>query len=279
MKANRISFAPIHEDVTKLRGRDLSKNKPNMITAGFPCTDISRANPNGLGLKGPKSGLFYQICRLVDELPTVKYVFLENSPSIRSRGLEDVKAEFEKRGFKIKWDIFNSADYGASHSRSRWFCLAYKGKASLAKFIIPNLANPFTRQFSNQLVVKRSKAHIKRCKTLGNSIVPYVAFLAWNKLCGCTDINEREPKKLNLRFSDGTDVYHKNLWATPTYSGWCQHRRLSDRASRCLLDQVMYSDIPVYESDIAINYRDRYYSVNAAFVEYLMGYPKNWTKV
>ena len=99
MTKNRIDHAHIFQDVTNLTKSDLEKLRPNMITAGFPCTDISSANPNGLGLNGLRSGLFSEILRIIDQLRTIDIVFLENSPRILNKGYDYIKAEMERRGY------------------------------------------------------------------------------------------------------------------------------------------------------------------------------------
>jgi DNA (cytosine-5)-methyltransferase 1 len=274
MREKKIDTAPIFEDITKLHAKDI-KSRPNMITAGFPCQDISRANTKGLGINGPRSGLFFEICRLIDELKSIDYVFLENSPNIQSRGLERVEKEFRKRNYQTVWNIFDSKEYGASHSRRRWFFLAYKKPLPIA--FIKNI-HSIGKNPTPKLVVKRSKAHIKRCSMLGNSVVPKVVQIAWNSLNGETYPKNKEMNE-DIVFKDGNSVYRKSLWATPTHVGWIQHRKICDRATRILINQIMYSANTSFEKNIPVNMRDRYYSVNANFVEHLMGYPNRWTKL
>lgn len=273
MKENKIDKATIFEDITKLHAKDI-KTKPSLITAGFPCQDISKANTKGMGLKGARSGLFFEICRLVDELKCVDYVFLENSPTIQSRGLDRVEREFKKRNYQTVWRVFDSKEYGASHSRRRWFFLAYKKPLPIA--FVENLL-PIGRLPVPKHVVKRSKEHIKRCSMLGNSVVPRVVQIAWNSLNGKEYETSKEVNQ-GIVFTDGNAVYKKNLWATPTRVGWIQHRKICDRATRILINQIMYSTNISFDNKIPMNMRDRHYSVNAVFVEHLMGYPKGWTK-
>ncbi|WDL72492.1 DNA cytosine methyltransferase [Helicobacter winghamensis] len=53
----------IIEDVTTLKGKDF---KCDLITAGFPCQDLSVAGKKQ-GLNGKRSGLFYETLRIADE--------------------------------------------------------------------------------------------------------------------------------------------------------------------------------------------------------------------
>lgn len=121
-----LSFAPIHPDVTKLRG---ANGCADIITGGFPCQDISVAGL-GKGLAGERSGLFYEIIRLTKEIePT--FVFLENVPAIRTRGLREVIRAFTEVGYDCRWTCLSAASVGAPHKRERWFLLAHPNRSNL----------------------------------------------------------------------------------------------------------------------------------------------------
>ena len=75
-------------------------------------------------MAGKRSGLFFEIMRLVDEIrPT--FIFLENVPAITTRGLREVTAEITKRGYDSRWTVISAAEVGANHLRKRWWLLAY----------------------------------------------------------------------------------------------------------------------------------------------------------
>lgn len=92
------------------------------VVAGFPCQDISAAGPGG-GLSGERSGLVSEVFRAIDELNPA-YVFLENSPNIRTRGRREVIAQLVARGYSWRDGKIAAADVGAPHKRERWFLLA-----------------------------------------------------------------------------------------------------------------------------------------------------------
>src|SRR5216684_4770914 len=75
--------APIWSDILTLRGAMLPRT-PEIIYGGFPCQDISVAG-RGKGLDGERSGLFFEIIRLVGEIRP-RFVFLENVAAITVRG-------------------------------------------------------------------------------------------------------------------------------------------------------------------------------------------------
>lgn len=122
MQTGELANAPIWDDVRTLRASMLPPI--DIISGGFPCQDISQANPDGRGLDGQRSGLFFEIMRLVDELRP-SFVFLENVPEIINRGGLRVTAELAARGYDTRWDIISAKDVGAKHLRRRFWLLAH----------------------------------------------------------------------------------------------------------------------------------------------------------
>lgn len=119
-----IPIAPIFPDITKLTKDFLPCI--DIIYGGFPCQDISNAGTRA-GLAGERSGLFFEIVRLLDECRP-KFLFLENVPGIITNGLDRVTAEIASRGYDCRWKIISAAGYGAPHIRKRWWLLANANK-------------------------------------------------------------------------------------------------------------------------------------------------------
>lgn len=113
--------APIWDDVRTLQGSLLPRI--DIIYAGFPCQDISIAG-NGKGLEGERSGLFFEVMRLAEEIKP-KFIFLENVTNIRTKGLFRVVGALVDVGYDCRWDIFSARSIGADHNRRRWFLLAH----------------------------------------------------------------------------------------------------------------------------------------------------------
>lgn len=61
--------------------------------------------------------------RLAEEIKP-SFIFLENVPAIRTRGLERVGKELAELGYDCRWGIISAYDMGAPHKRERWFCLS-----------------------------------------------------------------------------------------------------------------------------------------------------------
>ena len=93
--------------------------------------DISVAG-HGEGLGGQRSGLFSEIMRLAQEIKP-KFIFLENVPAIRTRGLDHVAEWFASIGYDCRWDIVSASEVGAPHLRKRWFLLACANGERLRK--------------------------------------------------------------------------------------------------------------------------------------------------
>lgn len=111
----------IHDDVTTFDGHAW-RGRVDLVAGGFPCQDISVAG-KGAGLDGQRSGLFFQLLRVVREVRP-KWVYLENVPAITSRGLDRVLGALAELGFDAEWCVLSAADAGAPHLRKRWWCLA-----------------------------------------------------------------------------------------------------------------------------------------------------------
>jgi len=119
----KLQRAPIVKDIRGIDKNGYFKRKTiDIIYGGFPCQDISVAG-RGIGIEGFRSGLFFEIMRLVDEFKP-KWVFLENVPAIRTRGLNRVLQELTQRGYDCKWTMLSAKEVGACHKRERWFLLA-----------------------------------------------------------------------------------------------------------------------------------------------------------
>lgn len=91
--------------------------------SGFPCQDLSLARMGKRdGLRGRKSGLFYEFIRLVREcLPRV--LLLENVAGIlnshKGKDFGIVISELAELGYAVGWRTFNSRYFGVPQSRQR----------------------------------------------------------------------------------------------------------------------------------------------------------------
>ena len=112
---------PIHDDIKTYKPKP---NSASVIVGGFPCTDISTAG-KGLGItKETRSGLFYELMRVVC-LVRPKYVILENVAAILNNGMGIVLGELCKARYDAEWATFRASDFvRACHHRDRWWLIA-----------------------------------------------------------------------------------------------------------------------------------------------------------
>ena len=121
MEDSSLDRAPVWDDIATFDGKPW-RGSVDLIMGGFPCQDISVAG-KGAGIEGKRSGLFYELMRVVDEVRP-RYVFLENVSGIIGRGLDAVLARLAESGFNAEWLCLRASGVGAPHRRERWFCLA-----------------------------------------------------------------------------------------------------------------------------------------------------------
>lgn len=96
----------------------------DIISFGFPCQDISQANPKGEGLNGEKSGMFYEGWRIIRAVRP-RFIVIENSPMLIHRGLRSILGLLAKEGYNAEWDIISCKRFGLPHLRKRLFIVAY----------------------------------------------------------------------------------------------------------------------------------------------------------
>lgn len=112
----------VHEGDVRLFDPSEYKGQVDCLHAGFPCQDISTAG-RGTGIHGERSGLYREVLRCADVIRP-RYIFLENSAAILSRGLGTVLGDLAQLGYNAKWTVLAAAEVGANHERNRWWCLA-----------------------------------------------------------------------------------------------------------------------------------------------------------
>jgi DNA (cytosine-5)-methyltransferase 1 len=182
---------PIWDDVQTFDGKPW-QGIVDVVSGGFPCQDISLAG-GGEGGIGKKSGMWKHMARIIGEVRP-KYVFVENSPMLVTRGLDVVLADLAKMGFDAKWGVVSAANVGANHKRERIWILAYAHssfsernkctKRSVEKRTINKQSNWWESESGFYRVANGVAARMDRLKAIGNGQVPLVAATAWGLLKG-----------------------------------------------------------------------------------------------
>ncbi|CAL5226524.1 g9373 [Coccomyxa viridis] len=317
MDAKLIDRAPIYSDIQAVTGKMLPK-KIDMITAGFPCPDISISGL-GAGLEGERSGLIREIFRLVDERPDIDMVLLENSPMLTTRGYSDIRDFFHRRGFVLLYGIFSAAEVGGPHKRRRFYGLATK--RDLKRFKLPLIRVPDQwagREPCPRLIPRPSDKLVRqyqaeRLKMLGNAVCPQTVAYAFYTLVHGAQGRLRaplrgrlDPVRHILAEEDGVSVSlmkptldhpvpltkpssiewdglrcRVGNWPTPVADNWHQCRRLGRRTCDTLVNQIFFDRATLDAFDdgsSAPNYLSLKYMVNPDFVEFLMGYPLGFSQ-
>ena len=138
---------PIWDDVCSLDGTPW-RGSVDVLCGGFPCQDISAAG-KGAGISGERSGLWKEYARLIGEMRP-KFVFAENSPLLRTRGLGVVLEDLAALGYNARWGVLGARDVGAPHKRDRMWVLVY------SKELQCNGGEDYARELSQSEAVSES---------------------------------------------------------------------------------------------------------------------------
>ncbi|UIJ77311.1 DNA cytosine methyltransferase [Acinetobacter sp. SH20PTE14] len=120
-----LPLFPIWSDVCSFDGKPW-QGIIDVISGGFPCQDISSAG-KGAGIDGARSGMWAEMARIIGEVRP-RYVFVENSPMLVSRGLTRVISDLAKMGYDAEWARFSASNFGAPHQRDRIWIVAKRGE-------------------------------------------------------------------------------------------------------------------------------------------------------
>ena len=125
--AKRFPNIPIHDDV---RTFTANLGEFDVFCSGFPCQDISVAGLQKGITKETRSGLFFEVIRII-RMVRPKFVVLENVAAILNNGLDIVLGELSEAGYDAEWAIVSCEDMGGCHRRQRWWCVAYPNSKGL----------------------------------------------------------------------------------------------------------------------------------------------------
>ena len=191
-----------YEDITHTRFNE----DVDLVTAGFPCQDISLAG-SGAGLTGERSGLYWYILRtlcMVGRPP----LLLENVAGLLVRGAHAIFGSLATFGYDTQWHCIPASAVGAPHRRDRIWIIANSESFRLQRGNgqnsdhqtlllekLPALLLRGNRDW-DQLPASRicrkddgvpDRSH--RLKALGNSVVPQIPELIGQAILECTELN------------------------------------------------------------------------------------------
>jgi DNA (cytosine-5)-methyltransferase 1 len=118
---------PVWDDVQTFDGKPW-RGIVDVISGGFPCQDISAIGGGG-GITGAKSSMWKHMARIIREVGP-RFVFVENSPMLATRGLSVVLGDLAQMGFDAKWCVLGAKNLGAKHKRDRMWIMGYTNSQS-----------------------------------------------------------------------------------------------------------------------------------------------------
>jgi site-specific DNA-cytosine methylase len=247
IKSGDLPDAPIHDDITTL----LDPPDHDILIGGFPCTDICRLGLQK-GLSGKKSGLYYEILRIV-RAKKPKYIFLENVkhivhlPSV----WKVVLTTLSEAAYDMQWCVFGANNHGAFHRRNRWFILAnYTG-----------VSKPKVADMPNDNMHCFGQVRSGKYKELPDPKVRRYRMKEAYTLKALEGV--RTKAKVTSK------VFKRTLWVTPRATCVMACTNMSERSICDLPSQLRFASTTPD--------RDRHLFGNLKWVENLMGLPANWT--
>ena len=185
---------PIWDDVRTFDGHPW-RGIVDVVSGGFPCQDISVAG-KGSGITGERSGMWSHMARIVGEVRP-RFVFVENSPALLTRGLGVVLSDLAALGYDCRWTVLGAADVGAPHQRDRFWLVAHSNNTRIERREQQpkSCHNPINVADANieradwwqsepdvGRVAHGVAARVDRLKAIGNGQVPLCAATAWRLL-------------------------------------------------------------------------------------------------
>lgn len=121
--SRRFPRVDLHGDIRTLA---TLPSDTSLITAGFPCQDLSQAGKT-TGISGARSGLVGEVFRLVEKHRT-PWVLLENVPFMlqlaRGEAMNVVASAFEGLGYRWAYRVVDARSFGLPQRRRRVYFLA-----------------------------------------------------------------------------------------------------------------------------------------------------------
>lgn len=201
------NFEPM--DITKVHAEDLQIEDTDkytyIMTYSFPCQDLSIAGKRkGMG-EGTRSGLLWEVERILRECTELPQVLLmENVTMVHSNdNVADFRkwAEFlENLGYSNYYQDLNSKDYGVAQSRDRCFMVSILGDYYY-KFPKPITLRPRVRDYLKETEEKYFMKSEKAKNLVDELVAEDRLFYRGNtkrlKLLGCMDCSDGTLEKDN----------------------------------------------------------------------------------
>lgn len=130
----------IVKDVREISIKELPDH--NLLVGGFPCQSfsISAQNPPRLGYKDSKGKLFFEMIRVLKQ-KRPRFFVAENVKGILSankkKAFPMIIKEFENAGYRVKFKLINSSEFGIPQKRERVFIIGFRDYEDYLCFEFP----------------------------------------------------------------------------------------------------------------------------------------------
>lgn len=152
----------IQADIREMNGYKI----PNADgwTFGFPCQDISISGNQAGMIKGvTRSGLFYEIMRLLAEAnEKPRWILAENVKQVK-KYIPPIKEEYDKAGYSLVYALYNSKYQGVPQNRERYFLLGIRNDLNNSfqfqeqeKTNVPNLLSILETNVDEKYFMKKN---------------------------------------------------------------------------------------------------------------------------
>jgi DNA (cytosine-5)-methyltransferase 1 len=135
-----ISESSWYDDVKDINGGKYI-GKIDLLVGGSPCQSFSMVGKRK-GFDDTRGTLFYDFARVVKESQPKIFIF-ENVKGLvnhdKGNTFEVIKETFKELGYKIKYRLLNSKDFGIPQHRERIFVVGFKDKSIEFEFPQPIL--------------------------------------------------------------------------------------------------------------------------------------------
>lgn len=141
-------------DIRTLTGAEIPK--ADVWTFGFPCQDVSVAGKQAGMEVGTRSGLFYEVMRLLDEREDKPSIIMAENVKGLKPYLNVVEQEFAKRGYKTVVQLYNSKYWGVPQNRERYYIV---GILNNSAYTFPNELKKITKCINDVLEDEVDQKH------------------------------------------------------------------------------------------------------------------------
>lgn len=158
-------------------------NTVDIISGGFPCQNISiAASRNRIGIAGNKSSLWREMYRICAEVKP-KYIIMENSHALLSKGFDTILREFAEIGYDAEWQTLRGFQFGIPQRRRRLYVIFYSaciGNRMEKRQIFTRWDKPEYPAWRDSEPKIYGMAHVipyrvDKHRALGNAVQPLIA--------------------------------------------------------------------------------------------------------